>query len=313
MRADFFGPSGDTTWNRQRLEAAAPDYTHHTSTSATGPRSTTWSRGGYELVIHAAAQPSHDLAASRPFDDFDVNAGGTLACSRPAAARPEAVFIHMAPTRSTATTPTVSPGRARDPVRLRPRRRRRRAHQRGHHRDLSLDHCTHSLFGVSKVASDVITQEYGRYFGMKHRGVPGRLPDRAPPLGRGAARLPQLPGHPGAGRGRLHDDRPQGEAGPRPDPLHDVITAFWAFAQDPRPGEAYNLGGGRHNAASNLECVELIAEASGGKRPRLSFRRRGPGRRPHRYYTDMSKFRSHYPAGPRGTRSRRSSTRWSTT
>ena len=79
MRADFFGPGGDTTWNRQRLEATCPRYTHHDlDIRDRGAIDDLLRRGAYELVIHAAAQPSHDLAASRPFDDFDVNAGGTL-------------------------------------------------------------------------------------------------------------------------------------------------------------------------------------------------------------------------------------------
>ncbi|MGY6500935.1 MAG: NAD-dependent epimerase/dehydratase family protein [Acidimicrobiales bacterium] len=298
MRADFFGPQGDVTWNKHRLEATCDRYTHHTlDIRDRAAVDELVARLQPELIIHAAAQPSHDLAASRPFDDFDVNAGGTLAmleaCRHHA---PDAVFIHMSTNKVYGDNPNRIPLVELDTrfdydpdahvVGLTPE---------GITEELSLDNCTHSLFGVSKVAADVMVQEYGRYFGMKtgafrggcltgphHSGV--ELHGFLSYLVTQALAEAEytMIGHQGKQvRDQLHS--------------HDVITMFWEFAQDPRPGEAYNLGGGKHNAASNLECVELIAAASGGKRPRLSFRDEARIGDHIVYYTDQSKFRSHYP------------------
>jgi CDP-paratose 2-epimerase len=298
MRADFFGPRGDVTWNQHRLEASCANYTHHTldirDRSAVDDLV---ARLQPELVIHAAGQPSHDLAASRPFDDFDVNAGGTLAvleaCRRHA---PDTVFIHLSTNKVYGDNPNRLPlveletrydyDPEADAIGLT---------SEGITEQLSLDHCTHSLFGVSKVASDVMVQEYGRNFGMKAAAFRGSCLTG--------------PHHSGV---ELHgflsylvtqamaeaDYTMIGHKGKQVrDQIHsfDVITMFWEFAQAPRPGEAYNLGGGRHNAASNLECVELIATASGGKRPRLSFQDQARVGDHIVYYTDQSKFRSHYP------------------
>ena len=298
MRADFFGPGGDVTWNRQRLEATCANYTHHPLDIR--------DRAGVdaliaelspELVIHTAGQPSHDLAASRPFDDFDVNAGGTLslleACRQHV---PETVFIHISTNKVYGDNPNKIPLVELDTrFDYDPDAQVVGLTSEGITEELSLDHCTHSLFGVSKVASDVMVQEYGRYFGMNtatfrggcltgphHSGVElhgflSYLVTQA--LAEGDYTMIGYKGK--QVRDQIHS--------------HDVITMFWEFAQHPRQGEAYNLGGGRHNAASNLECVELIAEASGGKRPRLSFSDQARVGDHIVYYTDQSKFRSHYP------------------
>src|SRR3546814_3622391 len=136
---------------------------------------------------------------------------------------------------------------------------------------MSIDGCLHSLFGASKVAADVLTQEYGRYFGLRTVACRG-----------GCLTGPHHSGvelH-GFLSYLVHTAMREGEyticgyKGKQVrDQIHsaDVISAFWAFAQDPRPGEAYNLGGGKANAASLLECVDLVAEASGGKRPNLTY------------------------------------------
>ena len=298
MRADFFGPNGDVTWNQQRLEATCRRYTHHTlDVRDRTAADDLVARLQPELVIHAAAQPSHDLAASRPFDDFDVNAGGTLAmleaCRRHV---PEAVFIHLSTNKVYGDNPNRLPlveletRFDYDPDADTPG-----LTEAGITEDLSLDHCTHSLFGVSKVAADVMVQEYGRNFGLKaaafrggcltgphHSGVElhGFLSYLVTQAVSGGDYT--MIGHKGKQvRDQLHS--------------HDVVTMFWEYAKHPRPGEAYNLGGGRHNAASNLECVELIAEASGGKRPRITFQDTPRVGDHIVYYTDQSKFRSHYP------------------
>jgi CDP-paratose 2-epimerase len=291
-RADFFGPGGDTTWNRQRLEATCARYTHlDIDIRDRAGIDAVFSRGGYELVIHAAAQPSHDLAASRPFDDFDTNAVGTLNLLEASRRHtPEAVFITVSTNKVYGDTPNRL-----DLVELETRYDYADpALAQGIDETMSLDHTTHSLFGASKVAADVLTQEYGRYFGMPTAAFRG-----------GCLTGPH---HSGV---ELHGflsylvtqavrEGPYtifGYKGKQVrDQIHsaDVISAFWAFAQDPRPGEAYNLGGGKANAASLLECVELIAERS-GTRPVLSYDEQNRIGDHICYYTDMAKFRGHYP------------------
>lgn len=293
MRADFFGPGGDTTWNRQRLEATCARYTHHDlDIRDRGGVDDLFRTQAFELVVHAAAQPSHDLAASRPFDDFDVNAGGTLnlleACRRHT---PDAVFITVSTNKVYGDNPNKVP---LDELETRwdyadP------ALTQGIDETMSIDGCLHSLFGASKVAADVITQEYGRYFGLRTGTFRG-----------GCLTGPHHSGVELHGflsylvHTALHEGPYTifGYKGKQVrDQIHsaDVVSAFWAFAQDPHPGEAYNLGGGKANAASLLECVELIAAASGGKRPTLTYDDRARTGDHICYYTDMSKFRAHFP------------------
>jgi CDP-paratose 2-epimerase len=292
MRAEFFGPQGDTTENRHRLENTCRRFRHETlDIRDRAGVDRLFAAGKFELVIHAAAQPSHDLAAKRPFDDFDVNAGGTLnlleACRRHT---PEAVFILMSTNKVYGDGPNhvslvelESRWDYADP-----------AYANGISETFSVDHTTHSLFGVSKLAGDALAQEYGRYFGMKtgiFRGGCLTGPQHAGVELHGflnylvLASLEERPytifGYKGKQvRDQIHS--------------HDVISAFWQFAQHPRPGEVYNLGGGRENAASLRECVELIAEYS-GRRPKLTYSDQNRIGDHICYYSDLRKFRAHYP------------------
>jgi CDP-paratose 2-epimerase len=293
MRADFFGPLGDTNRNRQRLEAECRNFQHLTLDIRDRAGVDRLFRDGrFELVIHAAAQPSHDLAAKRPFDDFDVNAVGTLnlleACRQHS---PAAVFILMSTNKVYGDGPNHVPlveletrWDYADPN-----------YANGIAETFPVDHTLHSLFGVSKLAGDVLAQEYGRYFGMKtgifrggcltgphHAGVElhgflNYLVLRA---------LRQQPytifGYKGKQvRDQIHS--------------YDVISAFWQFAQAPRPGEVYNLGGGKQNAASLLECVNMIYEAS-GKKPLLTYSEQNRIGDHICYYSDLTKLREHYPS-----------------
>jgi CDP-paratose 2-epimerase len=292
MRADFFGEKGDTTANRQRLEAQCRNFEHMTlDIRKRRDVMELFATRQIDLVIHAAAQPSHDLAAKRVFDDFEVNAGGTLnlleACRQH---REHAVFIQVSTNKVYGDTPNRLPL-----VEL--ATRYDFAHPAllaGIDESLSIDHTTHSLFGVSKTAGDLLAQEYGRYFGLRTGVFRG-----------GCLTGPQ---HAGV---ELHgflnylvkcavEERPYTIFGYKGKQVrdqihcHDVVNAFWHFAQNPRPGEVYNLGGGRDNAASLLECVNLI-QLTTGTRPTLSY---DPTNRigDHIcYYTNMAKFRSHYP------------------
>ncbi|NNJ26227.1 GDP-mannose 4,6-dehydratase [Planctomycetes bacterium LzC2] len=292
MRADFFGPSGDTASNLALLRAECPRFVHHNLDVR--------KRSGVDqlvqevqpdLIVHAAAQPSHDLAADRPFDDFDVNAGGTLNLLEATRRHvPEAVFVFLSTNKVYGDAPNRLP--------LNESETRwdyaREDDRGGIDESMSIDGCMHSLFGASKVAADVMVQEYGRYFGMKTCTFRGGCLTGSRHAGAQQHGFlnylvkTAVAGQPytifGYGGKQVRDQ------------IHaeDVARAAEAVYQNPRPGEVYNLGGGRENAASVLECIELIAELSG--------RRLEPGYRdePRRgdhicYITDLTKFRSHYP------------------
>lgn len=292
MRASFFGPKGDTRWNRDRLLATCRRFRHEELDIRDRQGVDRLFRdNAFDVIIHAAAQPSHDLAASRPFDDFDVNAVGTLnlleACRRHT---PEASFVHVSTNKVYGDGPNHLPlietETRYDFARIEDRH--------GITEEFSIDRTLHSLFGASKAAGDLMAQEYGRYFGMNvgvfrggcltgpsHSGVElhgflNYLVRVA--MNEGAYTIFGYKGK--QVRDQIH--------------AHDVIAAFWAFAQKPRPGEVYNIGGGRENAASLLECVSMI-EGATGRRPVLTYsdeNRRGD----HIcYYTDLRKLRSHYP------------------
>lgn len=292
MRADFFGPQGDTSHVRQRLEAECNRFRHVTlDIRDRAGVDNLFRDGGFELVIHAAAQPSHDLAAKRPFDDFEVNAVGTLnlleACRQHS---PNAVFILMSTNKVYGDGPNHVPLREletrweyADP-----------AYANGIAESFPVDHTLHSLFGASKLAGDILAQEYGRYFGMKtgiFRGGCLTGPHHAGVELHGFLNYLVLTAL------REGPYTIYGYKGKQVrDQIHsfDVINAFWHFAQNPRQGEVYNLGGGKQNAASLLECVDMIHDAS-GKKPKLTYSEQ------HRigdhicYYSDLTKLRSHYP------------------
>src|SRR5262245_27335177 len=292
QRADFFGPSGDTRWNQQRLQALHADFRHHEMDIR--------NRQGVDslietiqpsLIVHAAAQPSHDLAASRPFDDFDVNAVGTLnlleATRRHA---PEAVFVHMSTNKVYGDRPNTIQLREfptrwdyDDP-----------AFANGINEDFSIDRSKHSLFGASKVASDIMVQEYGRYFGMKTCCLRGGCLTG--------------PNHSGV---ELHgflsylvkcnvEGRTYKIYGYKGKQVRDNIHAFdvarfiHAFYENPRCGEVYNIGGGRQNSVSILEAFEHIAALSGKK---MSYEYVEGNREGDHicYLSDLSKMRAHYP------------------
>jgi CDP-paratose 2-epimerase len=292
MRADFFGPQGDTNRTRERLQSQCRNFRHLTlDIRDRSGVDRLFREEPFDLVIHAAAQPSHDLAAKRPFDDFDVNAVGTLnlleACRQHA---PDAVFILMSTNKVYGDGPNHVPlveletrWDYADPQ-----------YANGIAETFPVDHTLHSLFGVSKLAGDILAQEYGRYFGMKtgifrggcltgphHAGVElhGFLNYLVlTALGEGPYTIFGYKGK--QVRDQIHS--------------YDVITAFWQFAQAPRPGEVYNLGGGKQNAASLLECVNMIYEAS-GKKPQLTYTEQNRIGDHICYYSDLSKLREHFP------------------
>ncbi len=292
MRREFFGPQGDTTWNLNRLRKLTRHFVHMDSNICDrGRLLTVFKEQRFELVIHCAAQPSHDKAAAIPFLDFDVNAVGTLNLLE--ATRqycPEAVFIHMSTNKVYGDAPNELP--------LLEKKTRydyaRPEDYNGITEECRIDRCLHSLFGASKTAADVIAQEYGRYFGMKvgiFRG--GCLTG---------------PSHSGV---ELHgfisylvhvavNGKPYtiyGYKGKQVrDQIHsfDVIKAFEAFYRNPHPGEVYNLGGGRENAASVLETIDLIKEI-GNYEIRWSYDDQNRIGDHICYISDVRKLMKHFP------------------
>ena len=310
MRADFFGPGGDTTWNRQRLEATCRRYTHHDiDIRDRAAVDDLFRDGGYELVIHAAAQPSHDLAASRPFDDFDVNATGTLNLLEAARRHtPDAVFITVSHQQGVRRQPQPAPARrARHPLGLRRPRDRARASTSRCRSTTAPTRCS----GRRRSRPTCSRRSTGATSGCARApsaaaASPGRTTRASSCTGSSATSC-----SPRCAKGAYTIFGYKGKQ--VRDQIHsaDVISAFWAFAQDPRPGEAYNLGGGKANAASLLECVELVADGVRRQAPGAAPTTTGPGRRPHLLLLRHGQVPGALPRLAPGARPRRpSSRRW---
>ncbi len=293
MRSYFFGPQGDTTWNLRRLQNTTNNFTHCSlDIRDQAAVEALFQEHRFDLIIHCAAQPSHDKAKEFPRLDFEVNAVATLNLLEAARQHcPEAVFIFMSTNKVYGDAPNEIPL-----VEL--ETRWDYADPKDYHgidENCRIDQSTHSLFGASKLAADVLVQEYGRYFGMptvcfrggcltgpSHSGVElhGFLSYL---VHVGVARKPYtIYGYKGKQvRDQIHSQ--------------DVLRAFNAFYHNPRPGEVYNLGGGRQNSVSVLEAIALIEELVGHK---LDYRYSETNRIGDHicYISDLSKFMSHYPA-----------------
>jgi CDP-paratose 2-epimerase len=293
MRADFFGQEGDTQWNLQRLRDATRHFRHHHLDIRDRPGLTHLfqSYAPFDLVIHCAAQPSHDLAASRPFDDLDVNAVGTMNLLETVRQySPDAVFVFMSTNKVYGDAPNELPLQELD-------RRWDYAHPEDYHgisEQMRIDRSKHSIFGASKVAADVMTQEYGRYFGMKthclragcvtgpyHSGVElhGFLSYlvKTQLLGR----TYRIFGYKGKQvRDNIHS--------------YDVARAIEAIYQNPRCGEVYNLGGGRRNSCSLLEAFARVEQLTGKKMHYEYLDQHRVGDHIC-YISDLRRFQSHYP------------------
>ena len=294
MRATFFGPKGDTLDNLARLEAQCKNFTSYNQDirDRKGVEEL-FKKINPELIIHAAAQPSHDLAATMPFEDFDVNAVGTLNLLEATRRQcPEAVFIHVSTNKVYGDAPNF--------LNLVEKETRwdyaDKEYEHGISEEMSIDQCKHSLFGASKAAGDILAQEYGKYDGIE--------------LKTGIFRGGCLTGPQHAGvelHGFLNylvkvalEEGPYTIFGYKGKQVrdqihcHDVINAFWNFAQNPRPGEVYNLGGGKGNAASLTECVSMIEERT-GKKPNLTYSDTNRIGDHICYYSDLRKLKEHYP------------------
>lgn len=265
MRSVFFGPEASTAWTKARLEhALGTGYRHH-STDIRDREAVLeiFARLGaaIELVVHAAAQPSHDWAAREPFTDFDINAVGTLNVLEASRLHsPEATFVFTSTNKVYGDRPNSLPL-----VELETRWEIDPEHTyaEGIREDMSVDATLHSLFGASKVAADVLVQEYGRYFGMRtacFRGGTLTGPHHS------AAELHGFLAYVMRCTMTGTHYTIYGYKGKQVrDAIHsrDLIRAFEAFHREPRSAEVYNIGGGRFSNASVLEAIGLSEEIVG--------------------------------------------------
>jgi CDP-paratose 2-epimerase len=296
MRARFFGAEASTQPTRLRLEKELKNYRHHALDIRDGSlvNSLFASLGrSVRAVIHTAAQPSHDWAAREPLTDFGVNALGTLNLLEATRQHcPEAVFIFTSTNKVYGDTPNRLPLFEQekrweiDPA---------HPYAPGIDESMSIDQTKHSLFGASKVAADVLVQEYGRYFGMRTGCFRGGCLTG--------------PGHAGT---ELHGflaylmkcaatGRPYRVFGYKGKQVrdnihsHDLVSAFWEFFKAPRVGEVYNMGGSRYSHCSMLEAIALCEEISGRKLEWSYVEDNRIG--DHIWWvSDVRKFQSHYPA-----------------
>lgn len=292
QRAVFFGPSGDTRWNQKRLESSLFRFVHHEIDIRNRENVLKLlEEVRPDCVVHTAAQPSHDRAAAIPFADFDTNAVGTLnlleATRQFASASP---FVHMSTNKVYGDRPNT--------IALKEMETRwdydDAAYEHGISESFSIDQSKHSLFGASKVAADVMVQEYGRYFDMPTCCLRGGCLTG--------------PNHTGV---ELHgflsylvkcnlegrEYKVFGYKGKQVrDNIHsvDVARFIHAFIEKPRIGEVYNLGGGKANSCSILEAFDLVESITGKKQvyQYIDDNRIGD----HIcYYSDLRKMRDHYP------------------
>ena len=292
QRADFFGPGGDTRWNQQRLAKEFKNFKHHELDIRDREAVLQFiAKLKPSAIVHTAAQPSHDLAASRPFDDFDVNAVGTLNLLEAARrACPESPFAHMSTNKVYGDRPNF--------IKLKEFETRwdydDPTYKEGIAETFSIDASKHSLFGASKVAADIMVQEYGRYFGMKTCCLRGGCLTG--------------PNHSGV---ELHGFlsylvkcnlegkkyRVFGYKGKQVrDNIHslDVAKFIAAFLEKPRSGEIYNLGGGRGNSCSILEAFASTEKLTGRKMEWEYVDKNREGDHIC-YISDLKKMKEHYP------------------
>ncbi|MBS1580122.1 MAG: NAD-dependent epimerase/dehydratase family protein [Bacteroidetes bacterium] len=292
QRAVFFGQQGDTRWNQKRLQSLIKNFQHHEIDIR--------DRSGIlnlvkeikpNVIVHTAAQPSHDKAAAIPFDDFDTNAVGTLNLLE--AVRqfaPEAPFIHMSTNKVYGDAPNK--------IKLKELEKRwdydDDNFENGIAETFTIDQSKHSLFGASKVASDVLVQEYGRYFNMPTCCLRGGCLTG--------------PNHTGV---ELHgflsylikcniQDKKYFIYGYKGKQVrdnihsHDIACFMEAFINAPRIAEVYNLGGGKQNTCSIIEAFE-ITESFTGKKQIFEYIDKNREGDHICYYSDLSKMKKHYP------------------
>lgn len=296
MRKEFFGAEASTDWQRKQLEETIPNYIHRSIDIRDIEKVNSLFaefNSDIKLIVHTAAQPSHDWAASDPFKDFTVNANGTLSLLEAFRKNcPKAVFIFTSTNKVYGDTPNLLPlieAEKRWEI-----DENHKFFEFGIDESMSIDQTKHSLFGASKVAADVLVQEYGRYFDL-YTGI-----------FRGGCLTG--PGHSGT---QLHGFLAYlmkcavtgteytifGYKGKQVrDNIHsfDLVNMFWHFYNKPRIGEVYNAGGGRHSNCSMMEAIE-ICEAISGNKMNYKYTENNRSGDHIWYLSDVRKFQSHFP------------------
>ncbi|KCZ70525.1 nucleoside-diphosphate-sugar epimerase [Candidatus Methanoperedens nitroreducens] len=297
MRRLFFGDEASTEWSRRKLESEIKNYTHYSEDIRDrASMEDIFKKYGEDIkvIIHTAAQPSHDWAAKDPFTDFTVNANGTLNLLEMTRQYcPDAAFIFTSTNKVYGDSPNSLPL-----VELETRWEIDKSHpyyQNGIDESMSVDQTKHSLFGASKLAADALVQEYGKYFNMKtvcFRGGCLTGPGHSSTELHGflaylmkcavTGRHYTIFGYRGKQvRDNIHS--------------YDLVNAFWHFYQKPRIGEVYNIGGGRHSNCSIQEAIEMCEDITGKKMNYLYTESNRIG--DHIWWiSDVSKFKLHYPA-----------------
>jgi CDP-paratose 2-epimerase len=292
MRAVFFGPQGDTTWNRDRLLGRTKNFKHFDLDIRNREDVFEFFKSHkFDAIIHCAAQPSHDKAAEIALIDFDVNAVGTVNLLEATRQNfPESPFVHVSTNKVYGDSPNELPMKELDT-------RWDYADPKDYNgitEECRIDRTLHSLFGASKTAGDVMAQEYGRYFNMpvgifrggcltgpSHSGVElhGFLSYLVKQIVTGGKYT--IFGYKGKQvRDQIHS--------------FDVVRAFEEFIKSPRPGEVYNLGGGRGNSASMMECIAMV-EGMTGKILDSTYSDKNRVGDHICYISDLTKLKTHYP------------------
>ncbi len=292
MRRVFFGAAGDTLWNLERLKSVCKRFTH----AALDIRDRSaieelFASQQFDLIVHCAAQPSHDKAREIPLLDFEVNALGTVNLLEATRQHcPEAVFVFLSTNKVYGDAPNEIPLKE-----LETRYDYARPEDRdGVDETCRIDRTMHSLFGASKAAADLVAQEYGRYFNMKvgvFRGGCLTGPSHsAVELHGFLSYLVKV----ALGGGRYAVYGYKGKQVRDNIHSYDVVRAIEEFAANPRPGEVYNMGGGRENSISILEAITRIEQVTGRK---LDWRYVEEARKGDHicYISNLRKFQSHYP------------------
>jgi CDP-paratose 2-epimerase len=296
MRSYFFGNESSTKWNQNRLAERFSNYRHHdTDIRDFSLLEKVFKEYGTDikLVVHTAAQPSHDWAAKEPITDFTVNANGTLNLLELTKQHcPQAVFIFTSTNKVYGDTPNFLPLVEKDE-----RFELVETHQyykNGIDENMSIDQSKHSLFGASKVAADVLVQEYGKYFGMNtavFRGGCLTGPNHSGAMLHGflsylmkcsiTGQHYTIFGYKGKQvRDNIHS--------------YDLVNMFWHFYKHPKQGEVYNAGGGRFANCSMIEAIKLCEEIS-GKKMNYSYSDQNRSGDHIWYVSDVSKFKKDYP------------------
>jgi len=292
MRREFFGAAGDTLWNLERLKGLTKRFTHVTADIRDRAAIDELFRTKrFDLIVHCAAQPSHDKARDIPLLDFEVNALGTINLLEATRQHsPDAVFVFLSTNKVYGDAPNEIPLKE-----LPTRWDYANAEDfDGVNETCRIDRTLHSLFGASKAAADLVAQEYGKYFGMKvgvfrggcltgpsHSGVElhGFLSYLVKVTLSGGTY--SVFGYKGKQvRDNIHS--------------HDVVRAIEDFASNPRPGEVYNIGGGRENSVSMIEAIDRISQMTGRK---LNWRYVDDARKGDHicYISNLGKFKRDYP------------------